>query len=335
MPTPTNKNLKNQTDERSSFLDLVDDFYLFLQTNNYSPATSYHYKNDLAIFDNFLKSRNLKVNDLDKRSIFEFKAYLSSEDRQTATTHQEFAQRLSSASINRCLSAVRAYIRFLIDQDYKIQVFPDQFKMVKRERSHPNVAEFSELVSLIESPSTIEQDPLIAARNRAILEVLFATGMRISELVSLNRRDLNVEGKIFITGKGRKQRFVYLTERAQSYLDQYLSIRKDNQQALFVPTKTRSKDKLSSRLTPRYVQERLKTYREKLRINLPTTPHSFRHGFATYLAEEGASPAAIQILLGHESLNTTTRYVNASDKFAQESHRKYHPLAERSSDDKR
>ncbi|MBI3109897.1 tyrosine-type recombinase/integrase [Candidatus Daviesbacteria bacterium] len=310
-----------------SCLDLLDDFYLFLQTNNYSPATLYHYKNDLAIFDNFLKSRNLKVVDLDKRSIFEFKAYLASNQRETATTHQESARRLSSASINRCLSAVRAYLRFLIDQDYKIPVVPDQFKMVKRERSHPNVAEFNDLVALIESPSRLEQDPLISARNRAILEVLFATGMRISELVNLNRRDLNIEGKIFITGKGRKQRFVYLTERAQSFLDQYLVLRKDNQQALFIPTKTRSKDKLSSRLTPRYIQERLKIYREKLRINLPTTPHSFRHGFATYLAEEGASPAAIQILLGHESLNTTTRYVNASDRFAQETHRKFHPLS--------
>ncbi|MBI2599329.1 tyrosine-type recombinase/integrase [Candidatus Daviesbacteria bacterium] len=331
MPTPVKENSENPTDNAHIFsnMDLIDDFFLFLQTNNYSPMTIYHYKNDLAIFDNFLKSRNLRIKNLDKRLIFEFKAYLSSDDRETATTHHQGAKRLSSASINRCLSAVRAYIRFLIEQDYETPVVPDQFKMVKRERSHPNVAEFNELVALIESPSSLEQDPVIGARNRAILEVLFATGMRISELVNLNRRDLNIEGKIFIIGKGRKQRFVYLTERAQSYLDQYLILRQDNQQALFIPTKTRSKDRLSSRLTPRYIQERLKTYREKLRINLPTTPHSFRHGFATYLAEEGASPAAIQILLGHESLNTTTRYVNASDRFAQETHHKYHPLAKK------
>lgn len=339
MPTPANKNLNSpslleQKLEDSSHLDLITDFYLFLETNNYSPITLYNYKNDLAIFDNFLTSRNLRVKDLDKRTIFEFKAYLSSDERQTATTHKETTQRLSSASINRCLSAVRAYIRFLIDQDYQTPVYPDQFKMVKKEKTHPNVAELNDLIALIESPSRLETDRLIAARNRAILEVLFATGMRISELVSLNRRDLNNEGKIFITGKGRKQRFVYLTERAQSYIDQYLSLRKDSQQALFVPTKTRMKDKQSSRLTPRYIQERLKTYREKLRINLPTTPHSFRHGFATYLAEEGASPAAIQILLGHESLNTTTRYVNASDRFAQETHRKFHPLSEKPSHDK-
>jgi len=81
-------------------LDMLDDFYLFLKTNNYSPATIYHYQNDLAIFDNFLKSRNLKIKNLDKRSIFEFKAYLSSNDRQTATTHLEMARTLSSSSIS-------------------------------------------------------------------------------------------------------------------------------------------------------------------------------------------------------------------------------------------
>lgn len=332
MPTFDQENLKKDTEGNKkvtevSNLDLADDFYLFLETNNYSPATVYHYKNDLAIFDNFLKSRNLKVKDLDKRLIFEFKAYLASDDRETATMHKENALRLSSASINRCLSAVRAYIRFLKDQDYEISISPDQFKMIRKERSHPSVAEFNEFVTLMEGVSKLEHDPVIAIRNRAILEVLFSTGVRISELVSLNRRDINAEGVIFVTGKGRKKRFVYLTERALYYVEQYLAIRKDNQKALFVPTKTRGKDKLNSRLTARYVQERLKTYCEKLRINLPTTPHSFRHGFATYLAENGASPAAIQILLGHESLNTTTRYINASDRFAQDTHRKFHPLA--------
>ncbi len=310
-------------------LPLIDDFFLFLETNNYSPATTRNYKFDIVIFDNFLKSRNLKIADLNKRNIFEFKAYLSSTERLTGITSQVTQDRLSSGSINRCLSAVRAYIRFLIDQEYDIPVVPDHFKMVKRERPHPNVADFKDFVDLIESPTRLEKDPLIGARNRAILEVLFATGMRISELINLNKRDLNDEGRIFITGKGRKQRFVYLTDRAQQYLDLYLKLRQDRETALFVPTKSRTTARGPQRLTPRYVQERLKTYREKLRINLPTTPHSFRHGFATYLAEEGASPAAIQILLGHESLNTTTRYVNASDRFAQETHRKYHPLSEK------
>jgi site-specific recombinase XerD len=83
---------------------------------------------------------------------------------------------------------------------------------------------------------------------------------------------------------------------------------------------------LWKRISPNYLQERIKRYRERLRINVPTSAHSLRHGFATYLAEKGANPAAIQILLGHESLATTTRYVHASDRYAEETHRKYHPV---------
>jgi len=328
LPEAQNKKF-DQSSAHYTNLDLIDDFFLFLQTNNYSPETIYNYKKDLLHFDNFLKSRNIYIKNMDKRLIFEFKAYLASDNRQTPTLHQETTVRLASASINRCLSAVRAYVLFLIDQEYGCPIVPNQFKMVKRERSHPNVAELNELVALIESPSKLEKDSIISARNRAMLEVLFSTGMRISELLRLNKRDLDGSGRIFITGKGRKQRFVYLTERAQVYLDQYLGLRNDNQQALFIPTKGRNIAKAQRRLSANYLQERIKRYREKLKINLPTSAHSLRHGFATYLAEEGASPAAIQILLGHESLNTTTRYVNVSDRFAQESHRKYHPLAKR------
>lgn len=328
-PKAQNKNNTSSVIHYGGSLDLIDDFFLFLETNNYSPETVYNYKKDFLIFDSFLKSRNLRIKDMNKRIIFEFKAYLVSDERKTATMGKESELRLSPSSINRCLSAVRAYIRFLIDQEYDCPVAPDQFKMVKKERPHPNVADLNELISLIESPSILESDPVIGARNRAMLEALFATGMRISELLNLNRRDLDNSGRIFIIGKGRKQRFVYLTERAQLFLDQYLSLRKDNQQALFVPTKGRNINKAQRRISSNYLQERIKRYREKLKINLPTSAHSLRHGFATYLAEEGASPAAIQILLGHESLNTTTRYVNASDRFAQETHRKYHPLAEK------
>lgn len=158
------------------------------------------------------------------------------------------------------------------------------------------------------------------------MEVLFATGMRISELCNLNRNQIDASGSIFITGKGRKQRFVYLTPRAKLHLDSYLATRKDTSPALFIPYSGRNVAKSKRRISTNYLQDRIKRYREKLRINVPTSAHSLRHGFATYLAEEGANPAAIQILLGHESLDTTTRYVHASDKYAEETHRKYHPL---------
>lgn len=313
--------------ENLKILEAVDDFFIYLQTNNYSQKTLYNYEKDLLTLAHFLILKKITLLDFDKKLVMEFKAYLSSEDRSTSTEGKEAGLRLSSASINRCLSAIRTYIRYLIDTDVKCPVMPDQFKMVRRDRPHPNIADLHEFVELIESPSKLEKDPYVAARNRAILEVLFATGMRVSEMVSLNRRDINSSGRIFITGKGRKQRFVYLTDRSRTFLDQYLKLRQDTQQALFIPIKGRTVNDRQRRISTRYVEQILQKYREALRINIPITPHSLRHGFATYLAESGASPAAIQILLGHESLNTTTRYVNASDRFAEETHRKYHPLA--------
>src|SRR5258708_24650615 len=302
-------------------LALDNDFFLFLETNNYSRKTVSDYNGDLAILDGFLKANKLKLEALAKRNIFEFKAYIFSDERKTATTRKTPYKRLSSYSINRCLCAIRTYLRFLIDQDYPTPINADMVKMIKKEKPHPNVADFKDLVALIECPSSFEKVPIVAARNRAILETLFATGMRISELISLNKKDLNDEGRIFITGKGRKQRYVYLTDRAMAFQKVYLSLRKDDESALFISLK------VNRRLTPRYVQERIRHYCGILKIGVHTTPHSFRHGFATYLAENGASPAAIQVLLGHESLATTTRYINVSDRFAQESHKKFHPLA--------
>jgi site-specific recombinase XerD len=105
-----------------------------------------------------------------------------------------------------------------------------------------------------------------------------------------------------------------------------LAARQDDCPALFIPYAGRNVAKSKRRISTNYLQDRIKRYREKLRINVPTSAHSLRHGFATYLAEEGANPAALQILLGHESLDTTTRYVHASDKYAEETHRRYHPL---------
>lgn len=310
-------------------LNAFDDFIIYLQTNNYSPETVYHYQRDLLMFAYFLHLKNISLQSMDKKLVNEFKAYLASNDRKTPTKLQESGHRLSSASINRCLSAVRAYIKFLIDNDIKCPVMPDHFKMVKRERSHPNIADFEEFVALIESPSKLEHNPLVGSRNRAMLELLFSTGMRISELLSLNRRDINDSGRIFITGKGRKQRFVYMTDRAKFWLDEYLKLRHDDQQALFVPTKGKNINKKHRRIAANYLQEKIKQYREKLRINIPISAHSMRHGFATFMAEQGASLAALQILLGHESPNTTTRYVNPSDRFAEDTHRRYHPLAKK------
>ncbi len=305
----------------------IDDFLLNLQANKYSSETIYNYERDLNVFATFLDESKIEFDKVDKRAITYYKAYLVSRDRRTAKLGKPGEKQLDSRSINRMLSALRAYLRYLIDIDYPCPVPPEAVKLTKAARKHPQVAELDDLVRLIEAPSTLESTPRTALRNRAMLEVLFATGMRISELCSLNRNQIDDTGRIFITGKGRKQRFVYLTPRAKHHLDAYLAIRQDDCPALFIPYAGRNIIGSKRRISTNYLQDRIKRYREKLKINVPTSAHSLRHGFATYLAEQGANPAALQILLGHESLDTTTRYVHASDKYAEETHRKYHPLA--------
>ena len=307
-------------------LSHLDDFLLNLQANKYSQETVYNYERDLKVFDTFLVESNIDFEKLDKKAITYYKSYLVSRDRKTAILAQHGDKELDSRSVNRMLSAIRSYMRYLIDIDHPCPLPPEAIKLTKAGRKHPQVAEFDDLVRLIESPTSLESDLKVASRNRAMLEVLFATGMRISELCNLNRSQVDANGRIFITGKGRKQRFVYLTPRAKQHLDNYLTTRDDAAAALFVPYAGRNVVNPKRRLSTNYLQDRIKRYREKLKINVPTSAHSLRHGFATYLAEAGANPAAIQILLGHESLDTTTRYVHASDRYAEETHKRFHPL---------
>lgn len=337
----------------------IKEFLLDLANSNYSIETLKNYKRDLYIFNKFIERQDIPFRKVSKKTITLYKGFLKdgkhydvlreiSEKARDDSVNQKSSSkgsrsgetggsRLSSRSINRMLSSLRSFLRFLIEFDYKSPLAPDAVKLIRAERKESQVAELGDLIRLIEFPSSFEKNKFVAKRNRAILELLFSTGMRISELVNLNLDDLDLTpdkrslrlGKIYILGKGKKQRFVYITQRCKNILEGYLQKRKDLYSALFVPTRglrAGTKDPQRVRLSARYVQDRIALYRRLLGIVVPTTAHSLRHGFATYLAEQGANPAAIQHLLGHESLQTTTRYVHASDKFAEESHKKYHPL---------
>lgn len=306
-------------------LPYLDDFLLFLKTQNYSEETVYNYELDLKYLEYFFTDENKQFTDLDKPLVNQYKVYLSSRDRKRPFTGLTATRKLEPRSVNRALSALRSLLKYLIDLDIPVPVPPDAIKMIKTDKPHPRVAELDELIKLIESPQQLESDELVGLRNRAMLEVLFSTGMRISELMSLNRSQLDGTGRLFIRGKGKKERFVYLTPRAGLWLSDYLAKRLDFAPAMFAPLRGANAGKSIRRISTNYLQAKIKQYREKLRINVPTSAHSLRHGFATYLAENGANPAAIQVLLGHESLDTTTRYVHASDKFAEETHKKFHP----------
>ena len=315
------------TNQPKSKLPFLEDFLLHIQANNYSKETLYNYERDLETFERFLSQEmdNIPFSDITKRTIEQFKAYLHSRDRKTAKG--AVAQKeLKSGSINRTLTSLRRFLSYLIDMDTVTPIAPESIKLLRMGKNHPQVSELEELKRLIEAPMKFEENKMVALRNRAALEMLFASGMRISELISIKRTQIDKTGRIFILGKGKKQRFVYLTERAKGHIDNYIKERVDDSPFLFIPKRGSNARDKSKHISPNYLQMKIKKYRELLGINVPTSAHSLRHGFATYLAEQGANPAAIQILLGHESLETTTRYVHASDKYAETTHKKYHPL---------
>ena len=308
----------NPPEFKAPALEHRDEFLLYLKAQNYSNETIYNYERDLKQLEVFLKDENLSFAKMGKLAFVQYKAYLTSRDRKLPITGLTASHKLDAKSINRNLSSIRNFLKYLIDMDQAVPVPPDAIKLVKSDKKHPQVAELPQLLQLIESPMRLERDEIVGLRNRAILEALLATGMRISEVVSLNRNQLDGTGRLFIKGKGRKERFAYLTGRATHWLELYLARRPDRAPAMFVALRGQNSKKVTSRISTNYIQMKIKQYREKLRINVPTSAHSLRHGFATYLA-------AIQVLLGHESLDTTTRYVHASDKFAEETHHKFHP----------
>lgn len=307
-------------------LPYFDQFIQYLNKNGYSDKTVYNYQRDLQTFDNFLDKQQKTFYSIILGDIKAYIDYLHSKNRKTSK-NVDGQKLLSTQSINREISSIKTYLTFLQIKGHQCPVMPNQIHGIKNSIKNRQVTKLHDIVRLIESPTEFEKNnKYVALRNRAMLEVLFATGMRISELINLNRNQIDASGKIFILGKGRKQRFVYLTERGRNHLEEYLRSRKDNHPALFIPYRGSQAGSINSRISPSQFQRKIKEYRERLRINVPTSAHSLRHGFATYLAESGANPAAIQILLGHESLDTTTRYVNASDRYAEDTHHKYHPL---------
>lgn len=347
------------TDSKIKTLPFLREYILSLKNDNYSKETLENYARDLEIFASYLQYVDTPFEKVDKLVIADYKGFLRDQnylpilhkyqagmeitDVDVKKSQEDISEvkkamykgQLSDNSVNRMLSSLRSYLAFLVDIDKPVPIPPSAIKMIKTEKKEKQVAELDELIKLIESPFEFETEQIVKYRNRAILELIFSTGMRISEVVNLNKEHLRIQGgkivenKIYILGKGKKQRFVYLTERSIFFLNEYLEKRKDDYPALFIPTKGTRKATQNPyivRLSQNYIQMKIAEYRRRLGIVVPTSAHSLRHGFATYIAEEGASPAAIQRLLGHSSLQTTSKYVHASDKFAEKSHREFHPL---------
>jgi site-specific recombinase XerD len=164
-------------------------------------------------------------------------------------------------------------------------------------------------------------------RDKAILEVLFSTGLRISELTHLDRDKLDLDRREFgVVGKGGKARVVFLSSRAADWVKQYLLARKDSSKALFV--RHRNADEVSDgeklRLTPRSIQRMMKKYVRKIKLPIEVTPHVLRHSFATDLLMAGADLRSVQEMLGHKNVATTQIYTHVTNKQLRDIHESFH-----------
>jgi len=264
----------------------------------------------LKFLKNFLKKpeRDLKVKDINLNLIRKFRLYLVSKEIKRKTQ-------------SYYLITLRNFLKYLAKQDIQC-VPPEKIELPKNESYEIKVISFEELERLLNAP---KGNSLKDLRDKAIMELIFSCGLRVSELCALNRDQINLNLDEFpVKGKGGKIRLVFLSKYAKNALKKYLEARKDICPALFVTFSGKKSPKNFRRITPRTVQRIIEYWRKKAGIVKKVTPHTLRHMFATDLLQNGADLRAVQMLLGHSNISTTQIYTHLTDKTLKEVHQTFH-----------
>jgi integrase/recombinase XerC len=300
----------------SNVKELRQDFLEFLFViKNYSKHTIRNYNIDLDDFICFLNKEE-DITKIDKSII---RAYLA----------KLYEKGLNSRTILRRLATLRSFFKYLMKEKIIVANPIDDIETPKRRKPLPHVISYREIEELFAKPDT---NTYLGLRDRCIMELLYSSGLRISELVSLNRADINDEAlSIKVFGKGKKERIVPVTKSACEWLMKYV-----NKEERFVKTKEHeiAKDtkavflnKWGKRISSRSIDRHFKRYFKTTGISLKTTPHTIRHTIATHWLEKGMDLKTIQVLLGHSALNTTTIYTQVSTQLKKEVYDKAHPRA--------
>lgn len=230
---------------------------------------------------------------------------------------------------NYHLIALRVFLKYLAKRSVS-SLAPEKIELAKTAGRDLDLISDAELRRLLEMPMKEKGDAGDSSgvkkwRDRAILELLFSTGLRVSELCSLDRDTINLDRDEFsIRGKGEKVRLVFLSDRARETIRDYLAQRKDLGEALFTNLSNINVKTKDDRLTPRSVERIIKKYAIKAGITKKVTPHTLRHSFATDLLQNGADIRSVQMMLGHSSVSTTQIYTHVTDKHLREIHKKFH-----------
>ncbi len=285
----------------------LDDFLEYLLVvKKHSNNTIINYKNDIV---NFLEFNNENIN-INKEDITNYLKHLYDEN-------------VSKSSIARCLSSLRTFYEYLVKKEIVTVNYFKMFKNPKKERSLPKFVREDDIDKMFLVPNTRSW---IGQRNLLIIRMLYATGIRVSELVNIMLKDINISDRtIKILGKGSKERMVVFGNNTEYALDEYLSrgrkeIDTHGSDYLFL-------NKDGNRLSSRYVRKIIDDIIFKASIEMHVSPHMLRHTFATGMLNNGADLVSVKDLLGHESLNTTSIYTHVSDERIKEVYNKAHPRA--------
>jgi len=300
---------------------LSDDFLEYLEVEKgRSPLTIREYRHCLNRFLDWLKAntKTTEPGDITSELIRRYRLYLAHLRNPDGTLLKRITQTYH-------IIALRAFLRYLVVQRNVATLSPDKIELPKQSPRLVTFLNPEQVERLLNSPKISNE---VGLRDKAILETLFSTGLRVSELVRLNRDQINLDRKEFgVRGKGDKLRVVFLSDTAAHWLERYLQTRKDNFKPLFIRYSGRvdtKKDGEKMRLTARSVQEIVGKYAKRCGLPVEVTPHTLRHSFATDLLIGGADLRSVQEMLGHESIRTTQVYTHVTNKHLKEVHQTYH-----------
>ncbi len=291
---------------------LIQDFLEYCEVaQNKSERTIDNYKRYLGRFQEFLE-KNISPSQITLKIIQNYRLYLKRQD-------------LGQKTQNYHLISLRAFLKYLSKNDIKA-LAPEKIELSKTAERTVEVLSHEELKRLF---SAIDRTSSAGYRDAAILETLYSTGLRVSELASLNRDQVDIKRREFmVRGKGKKPRIVFLSKKAAEIIRSYMKTRDDNFNPLFINSgKGQSSDILDSearRLSTVSIEKIVRKYALKAGIIKKVTPHTLRHSYATELLINGADIRSVQEMLGHSSITTTQIYTHVTNKKLKEIHDKYH-----------
>ena len=289
----------------------IKQFLDFLQNEKrVSNNTLQSYSRDIHQYENYLSQNRINYVKVDNQKINEYLKYLQDSDKKMST-------------ISRNLASIRSFYQYLI-RVKKVKHDPtENIQSPKVEKRVPSVLTSEEVEKLLSQPKDVD---LKGTRDKAMLEVAYATGMRVTEIISLDVEDVNVEEGFISCKTANKQRNIPLGSISIAALREYINdarpimIRDENEKALFVNVN-------GKRLTRQGFWKIVKFYKEQANITKDITPHILRHSFATHLLQNGADLKAIQTMLGHSDISSTQVYMQFQDSGLKEIYKKAHPRA--------